>query len=97
MFFFSCVNLTIFSNLKNIRQNFNTKKKEKQTLMLMSSSKTTVVNSDFFAGEFWPNFGLKIYDFHLHKGFIMGKDGTNSPDFNPKRKIQIAKFYAKFQ
>ncbi len=65
--------------------------------MLMSSSKTTVVNSDFFAGEFWPNFGLKIYDFHLNKGFTMGKNGTNSPDFNPKRKIQIAKFYAKFQ
>ncbi len=96
MFLFSCVNLTNFAHLKKFRQNFNTKKKEKQTLMLMSSSKTTVVNSDFFAGEVWPNFGLKIYDFHPYKGFIMGKIGTNSPDFNPKRKVQIAKFYAKF-
>jgi hypothetical protein len=71
---------------------FEYQEKKKQTLMLMSSSKTTVVNSDFFAGEVWPNFGLKIYDFHLYKGFIMGKIGTNSPDFNPKRKSKLPNF-----
>jgi hypothetical protein len=54
-FFFSCVNLTNFSHFKKIRQNFSTKKKEKQTLMLMSSSKTTVVNSDFLLVNFGQN------------------------------------------
>jgi hypothetical protein len=31
---------------------------------------------------------LKKYDFNLYKGFFIGKNGPNLPDFETKKKIQ---------
>jgi hypothetical protein len=67
---------------------------KERTLGHTTCSTTTSV---FYLWRYFAKFRPEKYNFDLHKMIFHGKNSPNSPDFEPKKKFQIAKFYDNFQ